>query len=96
MTGLQYDRRTSALDRGKGRLVDIGTVTIEVALIVLSGRVAGLGPSCLVRRPESRVNEGRLNKLDFGHSGGVAEGIGDAFAEGWREFRGIDGLPGHG
>src|SRR3954468_15793174 len=26
----------------------------------------------------------------------MAEGIGDAFAEGWREFRGIDGLPGHG
>ncbi len=28
-------------------------------------------------------------QLDFGHSGGVAEGIGDALAEGWREFRGL-------
>jgi formate dehydrogenase iron-sulfur subunit len=30
------------------------------------------------------------HKLDFGHSGGVAEGIGDALAEGWREFCGFD------
>ena len=26
----------------------------------------------------------------------MAEGIGDALAEDWRKFRGIDGLPGHG
>ena len=32
-------------------------------------------------------------KLDFGHSSGMAEGIGDALAEGWREFRGVGGLP---
>jgi hypothetical protein len=29
-------------------------------------------------------------KLDFGHSGGMAERVGDALAEGWREFRGFD------
>ncbi len=34
-------------------------------------------------------------ELDFGHSGGVAEGVGDALAEGWREFCGIDRLAGH-
>jgi hypothetical protein len=31
-----------------------------------------------------------LPKLDFGHSGGMAERVGDALAEGWREFRGFD------
>ena len=33
---------------------------------------------------------GRDDKLDFGHLGGVAEGVGDALAEGSREFRSID------
>jgi type VI secretion system secreted protein Hcp len=28
-------------------------------------------------------------KLDFGHSGCVAEGMGDALTEGWREFHGL-------
>jgi hypothetical protein len=32
----------------------------------------------------------RIAKLDFGHSGGMAERVGDALAEGWREFRGFD------
>src|SRR4051812_22246546 len=36
------------------------------------------------------------SELEFGHSGGVAKGIGDALAEGWREFRSVDRLPGHG
>ena len=44
----------------------------------------------------ARLRTPRAPELDFGHSGGVAEGVGDALAEGWREFRGIDGLPGHG
>ena len=35
------------------------------------------------------------SNLEFGHSGGVAEGVGDALAKGWRKFCGLDGLPGH-
>ena len=31
-----------------------------------------------------------IPKLDFGHSGGVAECVGDAFAEGWRKFCSVD------
>ena len=34
-------------------------------------------------------------KLDLSQSGSMAEGVGDSFAEGWREFRRIDGSPGH-
>jgi len=36
------------------------------------------------------------SELEFGHSSGVAEGIGDALAESWREFRSVDGPPAHG
>jgi PAS domain-containing protein len=30
------------------------------------------------------------HKLEFGHSGGAAKSVGDAFAEGWREFCSVD------
>ncbi|MBL6082221.1 hypothetical protein JMJ56_30045 [Belnapia sp. T18] len=37
-----------------------------------------------------------LPKLDFVQSGGMAEGVCDTFAEGWREFRGVAGVLGYG
>jgi hypothetical protein len=33
-------------------------------------------------------------KLEFGHLGSVTEGVSDALAEGWREFRSVEGVAG--
>ena len=51
-------------------------------------KYGGLGPSKL-RHLRQLQEENTKLKLDFGHSCGVAEGIGNALTEGCREFRGI-------